>query len=100
GITGERAQQPLAPARRLLVVLTDEQGFERQGCVAHPAIPVVPVPRAAESLRQRGGGRGDDPARRRERERLEGEERADHRLAPRAAVVRAARGPTRPTAHG
>ena len=94
-VTGGRAQQPLAPAQRLALIAADHEGLERQGRVAHPAVAVVPVARAAERLRQRRGRRRDDAAGRLVRQRLQGEQRAQHRLAPFARVL-ATRRPVRP----
>ncbi len=85
---GHGPQQPFAPGRRLLGVAGRDQGEQRHRRVAQPAIAIVPVAAAAELLGQRGGRRGDDPAGRRIGQRLQGDERADHRLAPRPPIGR------------
>ena len=66
-----------------------------QGRVAQPAIAVVPVAFSAELLRQRRGGRGDDPAGRRVGQRLQGRQGALHRFPPSTGVA-AAGGPAAP----
>ena len=63
----------------------DEQGIEREGRVAQPAVAIIPVAHAADLLRQRGCQRGDDRASGSEGQRLERDERAHHGLAPGAA---------------
>ena len=60
----------------LLDVAGGHQRVEGERRVAQPAEAVVPVAHAADELRQRRGGRGDDPAGRRVRERLERDQRA------------------------
>ena len=50
GITGDRAQQPLAPCFGLVVIPGGEQCLERRGGVAQPAVAVIPVARAPELL--------------------------------------------------
>ena len=50
-----------------------EQGLQREGCVAQPAVAVVPVPHAADPLGQRGRRCGDDAAGRCVRQRLQGD---------------------------
>ena len=71
------------------------QRVERERRVAQPAVAVVPVADAADPLGQRRGRRGDDAARGRVGERLEGDERAVDELLP-LAVVRAALRPLLP----
>ena len=91
GRARDRAQQPVAPRARLVVVAGADEREERERRVAHPAEAVVPVPDAAERLRQRRGRRRDDPAGRRVRQRLERDERADQRVAVRPLVRAAVR---------
>ena len=95
GVTGRGAEQPLAPAQRLGLVAADQERLERQRRVAHPAVAVVPVPGAADRLGQRSGRRGDDAAGRLGGQRLQREQRPQHRLAPFTGVG-AARRPVRP----
>ena len=90
---GDRAEQPVAPCARLVVVARPHERQQCQRRVAEPAVPVVPVPNASERLGQRRRRRGDDAARRRVGERLERDERAHERLAE-AAGVRADPSPT------
>ena len=90
-IAGDRAQHPVAPADRLFHVAGRHQRVEREDGVPQPAVAVVPVPDPAQKLRQRGRRGGHDPARRRVRQRLEGDQRAPHLLGPAAPVGRAAR---------
>ena len=71
GVAGDRAHDPVAPARRFLDVPGGHERVQGQRRVAEPAEPVVPVAHAAEELRQRRGRRGDDPAGRLEREGLQ-----------------------------
>ncbi|MCY1520353.1 hypothetical protein D9M68_551280 [compost metagenome] len=80
---GHRAQQPLAPGLGLFAIAGIEQRIERQRRIAQPAMAVVPVAAAAQRLRQRGGGRGDDAARGLEGQELQRDQRTQHRIAPR-----------------
>ena len=88
------ADEPVAEARRLVDIAAEHERMERERGVAQPAEAVVPVAHAAELLGQAGGRRGDDRSRRGEGQRLEGDERSQHRIAV-AAVVRAAGGTSR-----
>ena len=81
GRARERAQQPVAPRLRLLVVARVHQRLQREGRVAQPAVAVVPVARTAELLGQRGGRSGNDAARRAVGQRLERDQRARDGLA-------------------
>ena len=83
---GDRAEQPVAPRARLVLVARPHEREQRQRRVAEPAVPVVPVPDAAERLGQRRRRRGHDAAGRRVGERLERDERAHERLAEAAGV--------------
>ncbi len=91
GRTGRRAQQPGMPALRLFPITGAEQRIEGEGRVPEPAIPVVPVPRSADLLRQRGGRRGDDAAGRPVGQRLQRDQRPFDLIAPRPLIVRARR---------
>ena len=92
---GDRAHQPGPPLPRLVVVAGVHQGQQRQGGVPDPAVAVVPVARAAELLRQRGGGGRDEAAGRAVGHRLQRDERAPDGLRP-AAALGAAAGPLVP----
>src|SRR5829696_3282888 len=72
------------------------QRTEGEYAIAQPAITVVPVPRAAESLGERGRGGGDDAARL-VGQPLEGYEGAVHGIFE-AAIVSDATGPIEPEA--
>ncbi len=92
---GRRAQQPVAPGARFVVVAGVHQREQRQRRVAQPAEAVVPVARAANLLRQRGRRRRDDAAGRRVGQRFERHERSRDRVRPRA-VGRGPAGPLGP----
>ena len=94
GRSGHRAQQPVAPSPRLLVVSEADERVQRERRVTQPAVAVVPVAHAADPLGQRRGRRRDDPAGRRVRERLERDRRAVHQL--RVALVGARLRPLAP----
>ena len=73
---GGGAQQPIVPGQRLFGVAGVHQRQQREGGVAQPAKPVVPVAAAAELFRQRGRRRRDDAAGRRIGERLQRDQRS------------------------
>ena len=80
--TGDRAQEPLVPRLRLVENAGANQRIEGEGRVPKPAIPIVPIARAAQLLWQgRRGGR-DDAAGLPVRERLQSQKRAKNRFAP------------------
>ena len=81
---GGRAQQPVAPHARLVVVAGIHQRQQRQRRIAQPAETVIPVALAPDAFRQRGGGRGHHAPGRCKGERLERDQRALHRFVPRA----------------
>ena len=87
GIAGHGAEQPAAPLHGFLVEPATHQGFEGEGGVAQPAEPVVPVTPSPERLGQGGGRRRNDPSGRLVGECLQGDQRADDRLAVLALVV-------------
>ena len=89
-----RVQQPPEERLGLARAAQMHERLERERRVAHPAEAVVPVALATDLLGQRGRRGGGDRARRRVNEQLERERAADHRVAPRPVVRRAAR-PTR-----
>ncbi len=95
GAARHRAAQPGAPLPRLVPVAGVHQRQEREGCVAQPAIAVVPVAKPPDLLRQRRGGGGGDAARRMIGEPLQGDERAQDRACI-AAWAEAALGPAQP----
>ena len=99
GPAGQRPQQPLAPGAGLVVVAGADQGQQRERGVADPAEPVVPVAHAADLLGQRGRGCGDDAAGRAVDQRLERDQRAQHRVAV-GTVIGAPRRPVLPPAGG
>ena len=82
---GDSAQQPVSPAARLGGVARVEQRQQGPGRIAQPTEPIIPVAGAADPLRQRGGRRRDDAARRGVGQRLERDQRALHRTRPLAA---------------
>ncbi len=90
-VAGDRPQQPLPPGRRLLAEAAAQQRGERHARIAQPAVAVVPVPLAAQRLRQSGRRRRDDAAGRRVGQRLEGDQRAPHGRLPLAPVPAAGR---------
>ncbi len=81
-VARDRAQQPLPPGAGLLEVAREQHGLERVGGVAQPAVPVVPVPGAAELLRQGRRDGGHYPARGRVRHGLEDDEGPGDGLLP------------------
>jgi hypothetical protein len=95
GSPGHGAQEPLAPGAGLFDVPRAHEGQERERRVAQPAIAVVPVAHPAGLLGERGRRGRHDPAGGRVGEGLERDERAQHRVTPRA-LVGAARRPVRP----
>ncbi len=86
-----RVQEPAHEGARLGGVPQAEERAGGQGGVAQPAIPVVPVEVAAGPLGQGAGRRGHDGAGRGEREQLQRERAAHHRVPPRPGVGRATR---------
>ncbi len=94
-VAGDRPQQPAAPGERLFLETRVQQRDEDEGRVAQPAVAIVPVAHAAERLGQRGRGGGQHRAGACVGERLEGEQRAHHAVAPRP-VVRARSRPLTP----
>ena len=98
-LAGHRVAHPVEQADGLAERTGAQQHPDRRGGVPQPAVPVVPVPRAGRLLRQRGGGRGHDPAGRGVGEGLDRDQGPDHRLAP-LALVGQARHPVPPPALG
>ena len=84
---------------RLLREAEPEQRVEGEGGVANPGVAVVPVPAAAELLREARRRGRDDGAGRRERQQLEREGGAVDELAP-PAGVRRLREPLEPVRDG
>ena len=70
------------------------QRLQREGGVAHPGVPVVPVALAAGRLGQRRGRGGDGRAGRHVRQALDGEDRARDRLAELRDPASGRRSPT------
>ncbi len=87
GIARGGAVQPVGPGARLLQMAGVDEGQERQGRVADPAVAVVPVARAAELLGERGGGRGDQSPGRGVGQGLQRQQRALDRLLVRPVDV-------------
>ena len=81
GVAGDGSQQPVPPGLGLGGVPAAGEGLQGECGVAQPAVAVVPVPRAADLFRQRGGGRGGDAPARGVGQRLQDQQRASHRLA-------------------
>ncbi len=88
-------QQPLEEGVGLVGKAEPVECPDRERRVAQPAEPVIPVERAADSLGQGRGRRGDDRTRGSVDQELEGERAPDHRLPP-GAVVANPRGPVSP----
>jgi hypothetical protein len=61
GPLGDPVPQPQGEPHRLRQEADTKQRGNRQRGIAHPGVPVVPVPLAADLLGQAGGGRGDQP---------------------------------------
>ncbi len=91
-VPGGGPEQPVPPGHRLLVVAAPHEGLERQGRVAQPAVPVVPVAVAPDRLGERGRGSGHHAPGRLVGERLQGDERTEHGV----PVVAVERAPGRP----
>jgi len=72
---------------RLIRASRHPQSLHGQAGVTHPGVAVVPVPLAADGLRQRGGWRRHDRARRRERHGLQHAPGMAHQLLPRPLIV-------------
>ena len=92
---GDAAVQPAGPGPGFLGVPSRHEGEQGDGGVAQPAEAVVPVPHAAQRLRQRRGGRCDDAAGRRVGQALQRQQGPLDRLGPRT-VVSASGGPVGP----
>jgi hypothetical protein len=71
---GDSPDKPVPPCPCFLIVSEIHQGQQREGRVPQPAVAIIPVPHAAYTLRKRGRGSGDDPARRRVGQSLQGDE--------------------------
>ena len=84
GLACDRAQDPVAPARRLFVEAGVEQRGQREGGVAQPAIAIVPVCRSAWDLGQSKRRGGDDPAAFPVDQRAQRDQRAANSPVPRA----------------
>ncbi len=82
GRAADRPQQPVAPSRRLLGEASVEEGAEREGGVAQPAVAIVPVHVAAGEFRQASGGRRHEAAREVVHHGLESDQRALHDVRP------------------
>ena len=96
---GDRAEQPVSPGARLVEVPGSQEREQRQRRVPDPAVAVVPVADAAERLGERRRRGSHDPARRRERQRLQREQRPHHGIAP-ASLHRAVARPLGPVLDG
>ena len=83
----DRAGEVVVEAARLGAVAEHREPIEGEAGVAQPAEAVVPVALAAELLRQGGGERRDQRARRRVGHQLERERAAPYRVAIRALVA-------------
>ena len=87
---GRRAQEPVAPHLRLVVVAAVHQRQQRQRRVAQPAVAVVPVAHAANTFRQRRGRRRHHAAGRRIGQRFQRNKRTHHRFVIRSGNLVAA----------
>ena len=83
---GDRPNKPIAPCLRLLVVAEIHEGQQRERGIAQPAITIIPVPHAAETLGKRRCGCGDDPPGRGVGQGLQRDERAFDRFRPRPDI--------------
>ncbi len=90
-VAGDRTEQPVPPAGGLGDVPGGHQCVEKERAVPQPAVAIVPVSNAAQELRQRRRGCGDDAASRLVRQRLQGDQRAFDLLGPTTAIRRLAR---------
>ncbi len=81
-VAGDRAQQPIPPGLRILVIAGIHQRDQRKRRVAQPAKAIVPIPLAAQSLRQRRGRRRDNTAGRKMGQRFERDQRTAKRVGP------------------
>src|SRR5581483_8429234 len=52
-VAGRRAREESPKAIGYFLMANLIEGFEREGRVAHPGVSIVPVPLAADALRQR-----------------------------------------------
>ena len=86
-LTDPGGAQPGEEVMSLLVQAQLKEAEEGERGVPQPGEAVVPVAPAAERLRQRGGGGGDDGPGRRVDHQLERERRPPHRLGKGAGVV-------------
>ena len=85
----EAVGQPVPERARLLDEPEPEQREHRERGVADPCVAVVPVPLAADDLRQARRRRGDEGAGRPVGQELQRQRRTHHHLAPPPAVRRA-----------
>ena len=44
GLAGEGTEQPVTPLQGLCFITVGKHRFQRQGSVAQPPVPVIPVP--------------------------------------------------------
>lgn len=89
--TGNGALDPIAKCRRFVAVPGLQQRDQREHRIAQPAVAIVPVTGAAQMLRQRGSGRGDDAAGGQITQPLQHHQRAAHLLGPWPDIGTAAR---------
>ena len=86
-----RVHEPPEERRRLGVTAQLQQRLQGERGVANPAVAVVPVPLAADTLGQRRGRRRRDRSRLREHEQLQRERGPQDRGAPGAGVAQPSR---------
>jgi hypothetical protein len=91
--------EPVHPVACLVVVAAVHQSQQREGCVAQPAISVVPVAHTSDIFRKRGGGRSDNASCWAEGECLERDHGTRHQLAV-LPLVGALSGPLCPEVAG
>src|ERR671918_764171 len=94
-VAGGRSQQPIAPPRSFFGVALLEEDIEREGCIAQPAVPVVPVSWSADLLGERCGRGRNDATAGSKSEGFESKE-ASHNLLPPTAIVRTTTRPLLP----
>ena len=50
GLTGHGSEQPFPPGTGLFRIAAKHQGIKRKGGVAHPAITIIPIAHASDTL--------------------------------------------------
>ncbi len=89
GVAGGRANKPISPYPRLVVVPEFHQRQKREGGVPEPTIAVIPIPCSAQALGKRGRGGGDDSTHRSVGQSLQCDERPLDCFCPRSGLTTA-----------